>query len=179
MTAAEVYESVTNGGSTVFAEVVAILDRHGPWCLIGGLAVNHYVEPVYTMDADVVLVTDNLHAVREQLADAGFTVNVFPHSVNATKAGSQLALQFPTEVRYQAFISRAQTGEVLGAIVPIASLSDLIQGKIWAWSDPHRPLSKHMKDELDLVRIGEKFPALRNLLPDSIQARIESDDRSA
>src|SRR3984893_19028042 len=46
MTAAEIYNSVTNGGASDFAEVAAILDRHGLWCLIGSLAVNCYVEPV-------------------------------------------------------------------------------------------------------------------------------------
>jgi hypothetical protein len=35
MTAAEIYESVTNGGVSDFAAVIAIRQRHGPWCLIG------------------------------------------------------------------------------------------------------------------------------------------------
>lgn len=177
MTAAEVYESVTNGGSSHFAEVVGILNRHGPWCLIGGLAVNHYVEPVYTVDADVVIVAGSLDAVQEELVSAGFRVQFFPHSVNATKHDSKLSLQFTTAEHYQAFIGRAQPGEVLGCMVPIASLPDLIQGKIWAWSDPTRRLSKQMKDELDLVRIGEKYPELRRLMPGQIVSRIESGNR--
>ena len=53
------FESVTNGGSSDFAQVVAILNASGPWCLIGGLAVNCYAEPVYTVDADVVVVSEN------------------------------------------------------------------------------------------------------------------------
>ena len=40
MTAEEIYESVTNGGSSDFADVAAILERMGRWCLIGGLAIN-------------------------------------------------------------------------------------------------------------------------------------------
>ena len=56
MTAAEIYESVTNGGSSDFAELVTVLNRNEPWCLIGGLAVNCYVEPVYTVDVDLVMV---------------------------------------------------------------------------------------------------------------------------
>ena len=177
MTAAEVYESVTNGGSSHFAQVAAILDRHGPWCLIGGLAVNHYVEPVYTVDADVVIVAENLEAVQENLVSAGFRVKSHSHSVNATKAESQLSLQFTTADRYQPFIDRAERGEILGCTVPVASLPDLVQGKIWAWSDPTRRLSKQMKDELDLVRMGEKYPELRNLLPQEIAKRIEGGAR--
>ena len=55
MTAVEIYESVTNGGASDFAEVVTVLNRYKPWCLIGGLAVNCYVEPVYTVDVDLVV----------------------------------------------------------------------------------------------------------------------------
>lgn len=175
MTAAELYESVTNGGASAFGETAAILDRHGPWCLIGGLAVNHYVEPIYTIDADVVLVAENLEAVQGALLATGFVVKAFPHSINATKRGSQISLQFTTAPRYQAFIGRARPGEVLGYTVPIASLDDLIQGKIWAWSDPTRRLSKHKKDELDLIRIAETYPELRKMIPDEIVAQIGLD----
>jgi hypothetical protein len=38
MTATEVFESVTNGGASDFAAVVEILNRHGSWCLVGGLS---------------------------------------------------------------------------------------------------------------------------------------------
>jgi len=177
MTAAEVYESVTNGGASLFAQVVSMLDEHGPWCLIGGLAVNHYVEPVYTVDADVVIVAENLDAIQGALVAAGFDVNVFPHSVNARKRESSLSLQFRIADRYQAFLQRAQLGSVLGCTVPIAALPDLILGKIWAWSDPTRRLSKHKKDELDLIRIGEKYPEIRDLLPDEVAKQIEDHDR--
>ncbi len=173
MTAAEVYESVTNGGASHFAEVVGILDRHAPWCLIGGLAVNHYVEPVYTIDADLVIVADNLQGAQEDLVAAGFRVQEFPHSVNATKPHSKLSLQFTTEERYQPFVDRAQRGEILGCMVPIASLPDIVQGKVWAWSDPNRRLSKRKKDELDLIRLAEAYPELREMMPAEIGAQID------
>jgi len=173
MTAAQVYESVTNGGASLFAEVVAILNRRGPWCLIGGLAVNHFVEPVYTVDADVVIVAENLPAIQDDLRAAGWTVTHFPHSVNATKPESKLSVQFTIEERYQEFLERAKPGPTLGCTVPIADLKDLIMGKVWAWSDPRRRLSKHKKDELDLIRIGEKYPELRKLLPIEITNQIE------
>ncbi len=49
MTESEVFEMVTGSGSSDFATLVAILNQRGSWCLIGGLAVNCYVEPVYTL----------------------------------------------------------------------------------------------------------------------------------
>ena len=83
MTAAEIYESVTNGGATDFAELVTVLNRNKPWCLIGGLAVNCYVEPVYTVDVDLVVVAANLEQIGRELEAARFRVKRFEHSMNA------------------------------------------------------------------------------------------------
>jgi hypothetical protein len=175
MTATEVYESVSNGGATDFAEAVAILNRTGQWCLIGGLAVNCYVEPVYTMDADFVAVTENRDAIRAALQTASFIVQDFPHSFNAKKSGSKLSLQFSTDLRYQDFLARAQEREVLGIAVPVAALDDLVQGKIWAWGDPARRLSKRKKDELDLIRIAEAYPHLVATMPAEIVREVEQE----
>jgi hypothetical protein len=168
MTAREVFDSVTNGGASDFAEVVVILDQSGPWCLIGGLAVNCYVEPVYTVDADIVVASANLAAIRDQLSHAGFSINTFPHSLNARKDSSKLSVQFTSDDRYQSFIARAERHEVLDQTIPVAKLDDVIRGKIWAWQDAARRLSKHKKDELDLIRIGETYPELREKLPNEI-----------
>jgi hypothetical protein len=172
MTAEEIYESVTNGGSSDFAQVVAILERHGPWCLIGGLAVNCYVEPVYTIDADIVAVAKNLAAIRDELAAAGFGLEQFPHLLNARKAAGKLNIQFTQDDRYQSFIARANRREVLGQLVPVADLKDIVQGKIWAWSDAQRRVSKRKKDELDLIRIAEAYSELRDLIPNDIVSQL-------
>lgn len=158
MTAEEVYESVTNGGASDFAAAVQIFDESGPWCLIGGLAVNCYVEPVYTVDADLVVVSGQLEEVEAALKERGFHLATFPHSVNAKRPQSELHLQLSTDERYQEFISRAERREVLGVMVPVAALADLVQGKIWAWQDKERRLTKRKKDELDLMRIAEAYP---------------------
>jgi len=173
MTATEVYDSITNGGASDFAEATAILDRYGPWCLIGGLAVNCYVEPVYTIDADMVIIAENLETIREQLIAAGFSISEFPYSMNAKKGESKLNLQFTTDQRYQDFIGRAEKREVLSRSVPVASLPDVLQGKVWAWSDRERRLSKRKKDELDLIRIGEAYPEMRELLPSEIAQQLK------
>ena len=72
MTASEIFEAVTGSGSTDFATLVTILSRRGAWCLIGGLAVNCYVEPVYTLDADIVVAASELSAIKDDLIHAGF-----------------------------------------------------------------------------------------------------------
>lgn len=173
MTAEEVYESVTNGGASDFAEVAGILARHGPWSLIGGLAVNCYVEPVYTVDADIVVVAQHLPAIREELAAAGFRLEQFAHSLNAKKALGRLNVQFTEDDRYQSFIARASPREVLGCVVPVADLKDIVQGKVWAWNDAQRRLSKRKKDELDLIRIAEAYPELQSQMPHEITSQLE------
>src|SRR5437867_13130254 len=100
MTAAEIYESVTNGGASEFAELVTVLNRNKPWCLIGGLAVNCYVEPVYTVDVHLVVVAANLSKIEAELNDAGFRVQRFAHSLNAQRPGSKLNVQFTVDERY-------------------------------------------------------------------------------
>lgn len=175
MTAEEIYESVTNGGATDFAQVAAILDVHGPWTLIGGLAVNCYVEPVYTVDADIVVVAQRLPAIRDMLVAAGFRFEQFAHSLNARKPSGKLNIQFTQDDRYQSFVARANPREVLGRLVPVADLHDIVQGKVWAWSDNQRRLSKRKKDELDLIRIAEAYPELRDAMPREITIQLEED----
>ena len=176
MTATEVFESVTNGGSSDFALLVSILADHGRWCLIGGLAVNCYVEPVFTLDADIVVVSDVPHAVKKELAASGFSVKEFPHSLNASMPGSQLRIQLPTDPRYQEFLKGTEIREVLGEPVPMASLTDVIRGKIWAWGDEKRRPTKRKKDELDLMRILEAYSETRPLMPREINAQVPESE---
>jgi hypothetical protein len=172
MTATEIYESVTNGGSSDFALLVKILNQHGLWCLIGGLAVNCYVEPVFTVDADIVVISTQLDSIREDLNVSGFSMEAFPHSLNAKMAGSELRIQITLDPRYQTFLKNAHPKEVLGQQVPVASISDVVQGKIWAWSDETRRATKRKKDELDLMRMVEAFPELREMMPDEISKQV-------
>jgi hypothetical protein len=175
MTAAEIFESVTGSGSSDFALVVSILNRRGSWCLIGGLAVNCYVEPVYTLDADLVVIASELPAIKEELISAGFSVEEFPHSLNAKMAKSDLRIQFSVDPRYQEFVCDTTIRDVLGQQVPVASLANVVRGKIWAWSDDRRRLTKRKKDELDLIRILESYPDLHDLMPMEIKSQLEND----
>jgi len=146
VTALEAYELTTKGAGTDFARVIAVCESFGPYCLIGGLAVNCYVEPVYTLDAHVV-------------------VEHHPHSVNLPAPGSELRIQFTIGERYQAFLERSNEREVLGVRARVACLEDVAHGKLWAYSDPQRRLSKRKKDELDLIRLAEAYPALKSFYP--------------
>jgi hypothetical protein len=174
MTALEVYELTTQGGATDFARLVQACESFGPYCLIGGLAVNCYVEPVYTLDADLVVVASVLADLTAHLARRGFKTEIHQHSVNALAAGSALRIQFTTDPRYQDFLARSVEAEVLGQRVKIACLEDVTQGKLWAFGDPTRRLTKRKKDELDLIRLAEAYPRLKSVLPRKLLDQIEN-----
>jgi len=171
MTASEIFESVTGSGSSDFALLVSILNQRGRWCLIGGLAVNCYVEPVYTLDADIVVAASEVDAIKQDLAIAGFSV-WFSHSINARKTGSELRIQLTTDARYQDFLTETRLMNVLGEQVHVASLADIVRGKIWAWQDETRRPTKRKKDELDLMRLLETYPELRGSMPEEISKQV-------
>jgi hypothetical protein len=60
MTALEAFELTTQGGATDFARVIRACESLGPYCLSGDLAVNCYVEPGDTLDADIVVISVHL-----------------------------------------------------------------------------------------------------------------------
>ncbi|MGA8026738.1 MAG: hypothetical protein WB992_06300 [Bryobacteraceae bacterium] len=176
MTAVDVYELTTKGGATDFAQVIAACESIGSYCLIGGLAVNCYVEPVYTLDVDLVIIARGLSEAAAHLRNEGFTIVIHENSTNANRPGSDLRVQFTTDMRYQEFVSRAEVRDVLGQPVQVARLEDVTQGKLWAYADPSRRLSKRKKDELDLIRLAEKYPKLKAHYPRGLLEQLAEDE---
>jgi len=173
VTAQEAYELTTQGGATDFVRLIEACESFGPYCVIGGLAVNYYVEPVYTLDADIVVIGSGLPKLSAYLKEQGFRIEEHLHSLNALAPGSDLRIQFTTDDRYQAFLARSVEAEVLGVRARIACLEDITRGKLWAYSDPQRRLSKRKKDELDLIRLAEAHPELRSLYPRELQEQLD------
>ncbi len=173
VTAAEVFELATQRGTTDFARLIAACESWGPYCLIGGLAVNCYVEPVYTLDADVVAAAASLGDLTAHLAKQGFRIEQHSHPVNVVASGSELRIRFTTDERYQAFLPRRVEGEILGMRVKVACIEDVARGKLWEYGDPRRRLSKRKKDELDLIRLAERYPDLREFYPREILPQLD------
>ena len=143
------------------------------YCLIGDFAVNCYVDSVYTLDADLIVIAPKLPRLRARLQEQGFTAEEHPHSVNVSAPESDLRIQFTTDERYQTFPARCTEAEVLGVLVKVACLEDVTRGKLWAYSDPQRRLSKRKKDELDLIRLAEAYPELKSSYPAELQAQLD------
>lgn len=158
--------------SDFLTRVIELLkDNNISFCVLGGQAVNAYAEPVVSLDLDVVVAVDQIE-VAEALLGAEFRVERFPHSLNVSALGSDLRVQIQTDPRYGSFIERSAVRDVLGLQLPVASVEDVLQGKIWAALDPGRRPSKRQKDLADIARLIENFPALRALIPPELLARL-------
>lgn len=154
-------------------ELIKLFEEEGVrYCAIGGQAVNYYAEPLVSLDLDVVVATDQIEAVEELLARR-FTVRRFPHSINVDPGESDLRVRIQTDPRYSDFVARAGRGEVLGVEMAVASVQDVLRGKIWAAQDPSRRASKRQKDLADIARLIEEKPSLRSSVPVEIIQKIE------
>lgn len=172
MTMAEFLAGLTGQPDDWQRALVALRASGQPFCLIGGLAVNHYVEPVVTLDADFAVVA--APGVADALRAQGFVVEEHPHSINAQYPGSRLRVQVTINSRYASFPARAAAGELFGVRLPIAALDDLVQGKLWAVADPNRRASKKAKDKADLIRICETHARIVASIPRGLIPEVEA-----
>jgi len=172
MTDKEFLKRVTNGEVDVLQILLNALTESGAdYCVIGGLAVNAYVEPVISLDLDIVIAARDVEGVCAALARE-FKVERSAHSVNLSSTKSKLRIQLQTDPRYQTFTRNATVRTVLGYQMKVASLEDVLQGKIWACLDEQRRPSKRQKDLADILRLVEAHPEFEAKLPDSIRAKL-------
>jgi hypothetical protein len=173
MTGKEFIRSVANGKVDIIQAILDVLgETDSRYCLIGGLAVNAYVEPVVSLDLDIVVAVENVETLSKTAGERGFTVEHFQHSVNLTIKGSDLRIQLQTDPRYQGFIPTAERRNVLGYDMKVARLGDVLQGKVWAYMDKERRKSKRQKDLADILRIIESYPGLEEALPQSLRDEL-------
>jgi len=174
MTAKEFLRAVANGPCDLIQVLLHILEEAGAeYCLIGGLAVNAYADPVVSLDLDLVVVSDRIGVVCDLARARGLRVEHFEHSINLSSPGSDLRVQLQTDQRYEAFVRRARWQKVLGYEMQVAQVEDVLQGKIWAYQDETRRKSKRQKDLADILRLIEAHPRLRDRVPEAILKKAE------
>ncbi len=173
MTERQFYDWQTAGGGGDVLCLVGVLERlEIPWCMIGGLAVNHWSEePLATADVDVVIAHERVEEAVEALVENGFTANRFEWSINLT-GSSKVSMQISTDEMYREFPSRSAAADVHGILMRVASLHDTLAGKIVAWRDHRRRPSKRQKDLLDIMRLVESHPELKFDLPTELAAQM-------
>lgn len=174
MTKEEFLKSVAGMNSDVLGQLLATLEEtHTAYCVIGGLAVNAYVEPVVSLDLDMVIEAGKRQQLAGRVSHFG-PVRHFEHRINWEPAGSDLRIQFQLDLRYQDFLERIVRREVLGYEMNVASVEDVLSGKIWAFLDRERRPSKRQKDLADIARIIEEFPQLKETLPSGVRDSLQT-----
>lgn len=169
MTGKKFMNTVVNAKEDILQVFLDILNStKTAYCIVGGLAVNAYVEPVVSLDLDVVIESKDIDKVSKRVAEKGLKIERFEHSVNLTSSKSDLRIQIQTDSRYQEFLSRASSKKVLGYKMNVASIEDVLQGKVWAYLDEKRRMSKRQKDLADIIRLIEAYPSLEQMLPSAI-----------
>lgn len=174
MTSKQFYDWQTSGGTNDVMKLVNCLEKADiTWCVIGGLAVNHWAkQPMVTQDVDIVVVSDAIERAVALLEKAGFRAEKFEWSVNF-KGQSAISIQLSTEDFYRGFPGRAVPADVHGILMRVASLEDTLKGKIKAWSESGRRQSKRLKDLADIVRLIEAHPRLLDKLPDDLKRQVQ------
>jgi hypothetical protein len=169
MTGKKFMNTVANAKEDILQIFLDILKRtETAYCIVGGFAVNAYVEPVVSLDLDVVIELKDIDRVRKEVVKKGMKVEMFEHSVNLTSSKSDLRIQIQTDSRYQEFLSRTSSKEVLGYKMNVASVEDVLRGKVWAYLDEKRRKSKRQKDLADIIRLLEEYPSLEQITPSVI-----------
>jgi hypothetical protein len=174
MTSKQFYDWQTSGGTNDVMRLVDCLERADvAWCVIGGVAVNHWAEnPMVTQDVDFVVAADAIERMVLLLEDAGFRAERFEWSVNF-KGQSAISIQLSTENFYRDFPSHAVPADVHGILLRVSSLEDTLRGKMKAWSEPRRRQSKRIKDLADIARLVEAHPHLWNLLTGDLKQQVQ------
>lgn len=132
---------------------------------------NAYVEPLISLDLDVLVAAEDLVLV-ERLLSARFRVERCAHSLNVSAENSQLRIHIQMDPRYFAFVPRATPREVLGVTLQVAAVEDVLQGKLWAFLDETRRGTKRQKDLADIGRLIEAYPHLRARVPAQVLDRL-------
>jgi hypothetical protein len=168
------YDWQTAGGGGDVSLLVATLERlEIAWCMIGGLAVNHWaIEPMATADVDIVIASERVEEAVKALQAAGFKAKKFKWSVNL-QGRSKVSVQISTEKVYQEFPGRSVPADIHGILMRVASLPDTLAGKLLAYRDKERRASKRQKDLTDILRLVEAHPKLKKLLPADVAKKIK------
>jgi hypothetical protein len=168
------YDWQTAGGGGDVSLLVATLERlEIAWCMIGGLAVNHWAtEPMATADVDIVIASERVEEAVKALQAAGFKAKKFKWSVNL-QGRSKVSVQISTEKVYQEFPGRSVPADIHGILMRVANLRDTLAGKLLAYRDKERRASKRQKDLTDILRLVEAHPKLKKLLPADVAKKLK------
>jgi len=168
----DAWKSVISDPPRLLHTVTRFLQEHGiAFCVVGGQAVSAYVEPVVSLDLDIVISPEQMPQA-EKLLTQHFQVRRFKPFFSVSLGNSDFRVQIHSDAQFAGFIERATPRPVLDMELPVASLRDVFLSKVWAARDPARRASKRQKDLADMARMVEVYPHLNELVTDDLRARM-------
>ena len=166
------WKVVVQDRSNFLDRVIEMLEAEGiEYCVVGGVAVNAYAEPVITQDLDIVVATNDVERAK-RLFELHFKVREFDFSYNVYEPDSGLQVQLQLRPELAEVLTRAERREVLGLSLPVAAPPDLVDAKVAAATEPRRRTSKRAKEILDLARLVMAYPELAERIPDALRTRV-------
>jgi hypothetical protein len=161
----------------VLTSLVEVLRATGtPYAVIGGVAVQLYIEePRTTADLDIA-VRSREDIPNAELSAAGFTFEGL-HEWSENWRGPAPAGTPPKRrilVQFSSFPREIDHAELVSAgdlSFPLVALPDLVQMKLASASDATRRPSKRLRDKTDVVQLLEEHPELAT---QDVLARLES-----
>lgn len=169
MTAREMFDLVTHGGGKDFEEVVSLLNQwRKPYCLIGGHAINAYVNEALYSPYVEFLVSDldlDFNGYRE-VKDSSTS--------HWKKDGSIVHFEFWTHPEAHGIFNDSSILDILGVKVRVAALEDAFKLQILAWEKSRGEVIKHLLNENYLLRIAEKNDRYKDRLPEEIRVKLEA-----
>lgn len=159
------YNKVSDSTFDIIDEFLNLMHSEGiEYCVIGGVAMNAYCEPLLTLDFDCVVDRRRVQGLKKSLSARGYKVKTHPYTYEVTHPKSDIRIQVQRDARYQNFLKNAVIKKMLDYRMKVAKKEDLLAGKIWASQDKTRNKLKREKDLLDIHRLTEKYPGLRKLV---------------
>lgn len=174
MTAFQFFKTTTADRSNLIDRLLRLLqDNNIRYCVVGGIAVSAYAEPLVGLEFEVVVANYQLGRFESLLAST-FLVRRNSRTIEITALGSDVSVNVFTETRYADFVERATMKDVLGMTLPVASVEDVLRGKVWLYQDSARKKSKRLNDLADITRLIETGQRLRALVPEALLRQIEA-----
>ncbi|MEW6557218.1 MAG: hypothetical protein AB1349_07680 [Elusimicrobiota bacterium] len=172
MTEKEFFNKVSNSKTDFLQEFINLLKKEKvTFCVIGGLGVNAYTEPVVTMDCDLVIAPSSVNKIIPEIK-RHWEIKKFKHSVYVYSKKSDLRIQLQTAPELQKCLKNATEKNVLGYKLPVASIEDIFESKIASALEPERRESKRRKDQSDILRMIEVKKRLLQLFPDELKKEL-------
>ena len=176
MIAKEFFNRVTNNNGFLENIIDIIKSKDIPYCIIGGLGVNAYAEPVVTLDCDIVVLIDKLSELINEL-ELHYKIKKFEHSIKIYHKDSDLRIQIQTSSNIQNYLKDAEYKNVLGYNLRVASIENIFKGKINAATNPKRRRDKRSNDITSILRLIDVKPELKYMLSKELKEELKIDKK--